>query len=362
LGVWKVPKRCSFSLVGWVDDGEDSDHTVGPSAVEVLLILGPGEGCATDSGLGLLLLSLSVQVLSSVGVDEFSVWEIVDSDTVLGTNDKPVDLGGEEEDIDWGLGINFIQMSSLDEVPDVDLTVSSSGGNKHGVLGEVKAVNLGLVSNESVHQAHGLVIPDLDGSVPGGRHNDWGLDIVVESNAGNPVSMWVLVDSEFTNTIDVPDLDALVDGAGDNLSVIWGESNGKNILGVANEGSVGGALLQVPESDGTIPGGGEAESAIGREVDIRDEVRVSLQDFSWDIPFLIVISIRDVLLDVPDDEGVISGSGDEELSVLIGSDLLFADLHAGNPTVVALEATSDAQVVLDELVFVLHSCFVKSVL
>ena len=91
-------------------------------------------------------------------------------------------------------------------------------------------------------------------------------------------------------------------------------------------------------------------------------MRVSLQDFSWDTPFLVVIGVRDVLLDVPDDEGTVSGAGDQELSVLIGSDLLFTDLHAGNPTVVALKATSDAQVVLDELVFVLHSCFVKSVL
>jgi len=361
MGARSDPGCSSFSLVGWVDNGEDSDHTVGPTAVEVLLVLGPGQRGATDSGFALVLL-LSIQLLGSVGVDELSVWEIVHSDAVLGTDDEPVDLGGEEQDVDGRLGVNFVQVSTLDEVPDVDLTVSASGGNKHGVLGEVKAVNLGLVSNESVHQAHGLVIPDLDGSVPRGRHNDWGLDVVVESDAGNPVSMWVRVDSEFTNTVDVPDLDVLVDGAGDNLSVVWGESNSEDILGVTDEGSVGGALLQVPESDGTIPGGGEAESAIGGEVDIRDEVRVSLQDLSWDTPFLVVIGVRDVLLDVPDDEGTISGAGDQELSVLIGSDLLFSDLHAGNPTVMALEATSDAQVVLDELVFVLHSCLVKSVL
>ena len=322
------------------------------------MVLGPGEGGATDSGLVLLAVGWdTVEVLGSVGVDEFSVWEIIDSDTVLGTNNKPVDLGGEEEDIDWGLGIDLIQVSSLNEVPDVDLTVSATGGNEHGVLGEIKAVDLGLVSDEGVHQAHGLVVPDLDGSVPRGRNDDWLLDVMVESDAGDPVGVWVLVDGELANTVDVPDLDGLVDGSRDDLSVVWGESNGENILGVTDEGSVGGALLQVPESDGAIPGGREAESAIGGEIDIRDEVRVTLEDLSWNTPFLVLISLGGALLDVPDDEGLISGSRDEELSILIRSNLLLADLHAGNPTIVALKVSSDAQVVLDELVLVVHACF-----
>ena len=181
----------SFSLLSWVDNGENSDDSIGPSAVEVLLILGPGEGGATDSCLALFSVNhgLSVEVLSSVGVDEFSVWQVVHSDSVFSTNDKPVDLGGEEEDIDWGLGIDLIQVSSLNEVPDVDLTVSSTGGDEHGVLGEVEAVDLSLVADEGVHQGHGLVVPDLDGSVPRSRHDDWLLDVVVESDAGNPVTV-----------------------------------------------------------------------------------------------------------------------------------------------------------------------------
>ena len=350
---------CSLSLVGWVDNGENSDNTIGPTGVEVLLVLGPGERGATN-GDSTLAVSISgiftgaIEVLSSVSVDELSVWEIVHSNSLFGTNDKPVDLGGEEEDVDWGLGVDLIEMATLNEVPDVDLTVSSSRGNKHSVLGEVEAVDLSLVADEGVHQGHGLVVPDLDGSIPRGRNNDWLLHVVVESNAGNPVVVGLLLNGELALTIDVPDLDGLVHGAGHDLSVVWGESNGENVLGVADEGSVGGVLLQVPESECTIPRGGQAESAIGREVDVGDEVRVTLQDLSWNTPFFIVISSRGSLLDVPDDEGVVSGSGDEELLELIWSNLLFTNLHACNPSVVALKAASVAQVVLDELVFVVH--------
>ena len=341
--------------MGWVDDGENSDHAIGPASVEVLLILGPGQRGATNSSVVFVITAISIEVLSFVGVDELSVWEIVHSDSFLGTNDEPVDLGGKEEDIDWGLSIDFIEMSSLDEVPNVDLTVSSTRGDEHSVLGEIEAVDLGLVSNESVHQAHGLVIPDLDGSIPGSRDDDWLLDVVVESDAGNPVGMWLLVDSELANTVDVPDLDVLVHGSRDDLSVVWGESNGKDILLMTNEGSVSGALLQVPESDGSIPRGGQAESAIGGEIDVRDEVRMTLQDLLWHTPFFIIIGLGGVLLDIPHNEGLISGSGDEEFLVLIWTSLLFTDLHAGNPAVVSLEATSHVEFVLNELLFVVHA-------
>jgi len=241
--------------VSWVHDGKHSDHAIGPAGVKVLLILGPGQRGATNSEFAIFAVAgVTVEVLSSVGVDELSVWKIVHSDTLFGTNNEPVNLGGEEKDVDGGLGVDFIKMSSFDEVPNVDLTVSSSRGDEHSVLGEVEAVDLSLVADESVHQAHGLVVPDLDGSVPRGGHNDWLLDVVVESNARDPVSMWLLVDGELANTIDVPDLDVLVHGARDDLSVVWGESNGKDILLMTNQSSVGGALLQVPESDGSVPG------------------------------------------------------------------------------------------------------------
>jgi len=227
------------------------------------LVLGPDEGGATDWGwsLGDLLGGLTIDNGGGnswwglVLVDELLVWEVIDSDTLLGTNNEPVDLGGEEDNVNWGLSIDFLEMSSLNEVPDVDLTVSTTGGDEVGIWCEVKSVDLGLVSNEGVHEGHDGVIPNLDGLIPRGRDDDWGLDIVEVSNAGDPVGMWVLVNGELADTVDVPDLDGLVNGSRGNLSVVWGEGNGEDVLGVTDEGLSGGGGLQVPESDGTIPGG-----------------------------------------------------------------------------------------------------------
>ena len=144
-------------------------------------------------------------------------------------------------------------MSSFNKVPDVDFTVSTTGGDEVGVWCKIEGVDLSFMSNESVHEGHDGVIPDLDGLIPRGGNNNRLLDIVEVSNAGNPVSMWVLVNGEFANSVDVPNLDGFIDGSGGDLSVIWGESNGENVLGVTDKGLVGLGGLEVPESDGSIP-------------------------------------------------------------------------------------------------------------
>jgi len=239
------------SSLGGVNNGEDSDETISETGVEVLLVSGPGEGSATDWSVSSLVV---IESGSFISVDELLVWKIVDSDSVLSSNDKPVELGGEEDNVDWGLSVDLLEMSSLNEVPDVNLTVSSSGGDEVSVWCQIKSVNLSLVSNEGVLEGHHGVIPDLDGLVPGSGNNDWGLGVVIVSDARDPVSVWVLINGELADTMDVPNLEVLVDGAGGDLSVIWGESNGKDVLGVTNESLSGGGSLEVPESDGTIPG------------------------------------------------------------------------------------------------------------
>ena len=94
------------------------------------MVLGPHEGGATDwswrlhSALLGVTLNLGWVRWGLVEVDELLVWEIVDLDSLFGTDNEPVDLGGEEDDVNWGLSIDLFEMSSLNEVPDVDLSVS----------------------------------------------------------------------------------------------------------------------------------------------------------------------------------------------------------------------------------------------
>lgn len=236
--------------------------SIGETGIEVLLVLGPDEGGATNgrwlrfmvrSFLGGITNVLGWVWWGFIEVDELLVWEVINLDTFLGTNNEPVDLGGEENDVNWGFSVDFFKMSSLNEVPDVDLTVSTTGGDEVGVWCEIKGVDLSLVSYEGVHEGHDGVIPNLDGLIPRGGDNDWLLDIVEVSNAGNPVGMWVLVNGELADSVDVPNLDGFIDGSRGDLSVVWGEGNGEDILGVTDKGLVGLGGLEVPKSDGTIP-------------------------------------------------------------------------------------------------------------
>ena len=299
--------NCSMFVlrsVGGVDDSQDSDEAIGETGVQVVLVLGPDEGGATDQGISS---GFTVKRGSFISVNELLVWEIVDLDAVFGTNNEPVELRGEQDNVDWGFSINLFEMSSFNQVPDIDFTVSTSGGNEVSVWCKIKSVDLSFVSDEGVLEGHDGVIPDLDGLIPRGGDNDWLLDIVEVSNAGNPVSVLVLVNGELADTVDVPNLEVLVNGTGGNLSVVWGESNREDVLGVTNEGLSGLSSLEVPESDSSIPGGGKAESAILGDIDIRDEVGVSSHNLSGSSEFFIFVSVSS-FSKVPDHEGAISGS------------------------------------------------------
>ena len=68
-------------------------------------------------------------------------------------------------------------------------------------------------------------------------------------------------------------------------------------------------------------------------------MRVTGHDLSWETPFLLFIGVGS-LVDIPDNEGLISGSRDKEFLVGILGDFFLTNLHAGNPTVMSLKETS----------------------
>jgi len=61
-------------------------------------------------------------------------------------------------------------------------------------------------------------------------------------------------DGVFAITKSVPQLDCSVSRAGDDLSVVCGEGNRKDIVGVADECSGGVAGGEFPETEGLVPG------------------------------------------------------------------------------------------------------------
>ena len=77
--------------------------------------------------------------------------------------------------------------------------------------------------------------------------------------------MSVLLDVVLALAKGVPELDGLVTRARDDLPVVGGEADGKNVVVVADEAAGGLAGGKLPEAEGLVPGGGEGVGAVRRD-------------------------------------------------------------------------------------------------
>lgn len=303
----------------------------------------PGQGSTLD----LLLLFLSsgdFEWLGFILVESFGAWEIVDLDSDFSTNDQPVHFLGEQNAVNWSFGFSLGKSASFNQVPDHGNTVFSSRGKIFGIWWDVQRVNLSFMSVEGVHERHGVVVPDLDGFVPRGRYNDWGLGVMIELDGRYPVGVSVFLNGELALTNSVPDLESLVSSSRGNLSVVWREVDGKNVSSVADKSLGGFSLLQVPKSESSVPGGRESVSSFSGKADFFNKVRVSLEDLSWLSPFLVLIGLI-LFFNVPDHQRFVSRSRDQEL---FGLSVLncFSNFHGGNPSTVTLKESSVFKLVL----------------
>jgi len=215
---------------------------------------------------------------------------------------------------------------ALAQIPEHSLTVLSAAGSKRSIWRDGDSVNVTGVAAEVVLEAKVAQMPDLQGLVPTTRDDDWVLGGWRELHGAHPLVVAVLaLLAPFELTEGVPELDGLVSAGGDDLSVVGGEGDGENVVLVAGESGGGDASFEVPESQGLVPRGGNGELAAGADDDVGDEVVVALQSLHW-----VTVHIT-VSGETPDDEGLVSGGGDEHFWELwVGSNL-------GNPATVALE-------------------------
>lgn len=311
----------------------DTDVVVGPASEQESSVLVPGEGSAAEGLLGVSLVGLH----GGLGdlLEDLGGGEVEDLDAVLGTDDEPVELLGEEHAVDGGLEVLASEPLALEEVPDDDVTVTGSGGEVGGTVDHIESVNLSLVAGESVHEVHVQVVPDLDGSIPRGSDADGRLLGVVELNAGNGISVLVLVDGMLALRTGVPDLDLSVESSSNDLSVIVGEGNREDISGVTNELGDSSSLLNGPETDGTIPGGGESESGVAGENNLGDEVGVASEHLLGVSGFSVFIIVLFVIK-FPLNESLVTGSGKQEFNSL-SVHFFFTNSEGGNPAAMTLE-------------------------
>ena len=74
--------------------------------------------------------------------------------------------------------------------------------------------------------------------------------------------MPLLVDGELAVTEGVPQLDRAVARARNDLTVVGRERDGKNVVGVADESSGGGAGGKLPQAESLVPGGGKGVGTV----------------------------------------------------------------------------------------------------
>lgn len=149
------------------------------------------------------------------------------------------------------------------------------------------------MTGEGVDHLHVLDVPYLDHLVPTAGNDDWVLESWGETNAGNPfsVSIGFTLNGELAFSEGVPQLDALVTGTGNDLSVISRESDRENILLVSYESSGGFTRFEVPQTKGTIPRTGKSELTVRGDNDILNEVGVTLQGTLWTTFYLASSSL-----------------------------------------------------------------------
>ena len=132
----------------------------------------------------------------------------------------------------------------------------------------IESVDLGFVASEGVHQSHVEIVPNLDGLIPRGGHTDSWLLGVVELNARDGISVLILVNDVFALRPGVPDTDGSVKRSSDDLTVVWRESDRKNVFRVSNElvdGLCGGNF---PKADSSVPRGGESKARITSQLNL----------------------------------------------------------------------------------------------
>lgn len=167
--------------------------------------------------------------------------------------------------------------------------------------------------------------------VPAGRDNDRVLGVGAEADARDPVGVALIGDGVLAVTESVPELDGLVPRAGHDLAVVGGERDGKDVVVVADKAAGGGAGGELPEAERLVPRGGQGVGTVGRDdlgrvskssqmerytgcqmtgwdtYTVGDDVGVALES-----PLGVTV-LGLVAGEVPDDQGVVTATGEEHV-------------------------------------------------
>ena len=200
-------------------------------------------------------------------------------------------------------------MLAIIKIPEHGLSVLATGGTQGTVRRHGDGVQVTTVSNVvglelAVGQVPDLTSktkklskkilknkferPYLDVFVPTARDNDGVLVVRREPDARHPFGVTFFLDSVLALSQGVPQLDGLVPGSGDNLTIVGGESDTQNIVVVILEAASGASSRQIPQAQVLVPGSGQGKVTIGGQNDIGDEVSMTMETLLRNAVLLVI--------------------------------------------------------------------------
>ena len=259
------------------------------------------------------------------------------------SNSNPVTSGVEGKAVDrWSGVVAGCGFFNIAEIKNKNFLVFSSSHNEISSGGDSDSVDIGIMNSDAILDAEGLVVPDLEISVP----SNWGEILTSncgfagagdESNFGDPIVVVVLFDGVFAVSLDIPQFDISISTGGKDVPSVWGNSTGEDLFGVSVlDESLGGLTVsEIPKSHGFVPGCWEKIVVVVGQGEVADEVVVSSERLDG------LSEIWDDLgfgVELPDKDGFVPGATDENLGVFILFLRVSSD-DGGDPVGVTLEVT-----------------------
>jgi len=252
--VGRMTTHLQFLIWGCLSAGDlpDTDKVVSVPCEQCLSVSGPGQGDAV----WWLCLAAQGDDLGFQVINNRFGFQVPDLDAWSGSSTQPVSVGAEAQGVDhhWHtISGQGVQVFALIEIPKHSHAIFTTWGTQRAIWWNSDSVEESMVTNMVCLDAAVGQIPYLDQFVPSTRNNDWVLGVWWESYTWDPFIVAFIFDCVFALSKCVPQLDALVSRARNNLPVISGESNWQNIFGVSYKGAGGFSSLQIPQPECVIP-------------------------------------------------------------------------------------------------------------
>jgi len=211
----------------------NTDDIVRVTSEESLTVSGPGHGQAL--GWNGLLVASAAGNLGFELLNHVLALQIPDLNDGPGGGAQPVAVGRKAQGVDDVIVVQGVQVLPIIQIPEHGLGVLAAGGAQGTVGAHGHGVQVSVVTNVVGLQLAVLQRPDLDHLVPSAGNDDWVLVVGGEPDAGHPIVVGILLDGVLALGEGVPQLDGPVPGSRHDLPVVSRESDAEDLFGVALE-------------------------------------------------------------------------------------------------------------------------------